>query len=140
MSGAGAAASPGRWNKPSERVVYAATTIAMAVLETAAHVRPGSLPLDRYVVRIDMPAEQWNKRTVVTPGNLPSGWDAIPGSLVAVRFGSAWYASARSLLLELPSAIIHEETIVIINSSQPDAGSLTASTIRRFENGRVFRP
>ena len=38
LSGAGAAKSPGRWNDYKEPVVYCAPTIAMAVLETAAHI------------------------------------------------------------------------------------------------------
>ena len=38
LSGGGAAKRPGRWNDTSEAVIYAAPTIAIAVLETAAHV------------------------------------------------------------------------------------------------------
>ena len=38
LSGKGAALSPGWWNSESEAVVYSACTIALAVLETAAHL------------------------------------------------------------------------------------------------------
>jgi RES domain-containing protein len=38
LSGAGAAVRPGRWNEEGQHVVYAAPTLALAVLETAAHL------------------------------------------------------------------------------------------------------
>ncbi len=38
LSGGGAAASPARWNDEKQAVLYAAPTIAIAVLETAVHI------------------------------------------------------------------------------------------------------
>lgn len=46
LSGNGAADTPGRWNRHNQHVLYAALTLAIAVLETAAHLRAASLPLD----------------------------------------------------------------------------------------------
>jgi len=45
LSGAGAAISPGRWNDTGEPVLYTAPSIALAVLETAAHLDDAGLPL-----------------------------------------------------------------------------------------------
>jgi hypothetical protein len=70
---------------------------------------------------------------------LPVGWDAVPGSIIAVEFGGKWYTANQSLILELPSAIVPEEPILVINASHPDAGRLKAKAIRRFEYERVFR-
>ncbi len=110
----------------------------MAVLETAAHLRD-AIPFDRYVVRITVPRDLWRKRERVQVTGLAVGGDAIPGSIVAARFGSAWYASGRSLLLELPSVIVPEETIVVVNAAPPDAAKLTTLAVRRFEYQRLFR-
>ena len=55
LSGAGAAKSPGRWNDDGQPALYTAPTIAIAVLETAAHVDDSGLPLNRYLVQIDVP-------------------------------------------------------------------------------------
>jgi hypothetical protein len=71
---------------------------------------------------------------------LPVGWDAVPGSIIAVEFGGKWYTANQSLILELPSAIIPEETILLINASHPGAARLKAKATRRFEHERVFRP
>ena len=59
LSGGGAAVSPGRWNEQKQAVVYSAPTIAIAVLETAAHIDDAGLPLNRFLVEIDVPDEVW---------------------------------------------------------------------------------
>ena len=59
LSGAGAAKNPGRWNAATESVVYCAPTLAMAVLETAAHIDDSGLPLNKFVVLIEVPDAVW---------------------------------------------------------------------------------
>jgi RES domain-containing protein len=139
MSGLGAAQIPGRWNRPGERVVYAAPTLAMAVLETAAHVEPNELPMNKYVVELEVPDEMWADRRVITVADLPGGWDSIPQGLVSADTGSAWYQSADVALLELPSAIIPEESIVLINIEHGDVGRIRAKATRRVHYQLLFR-
>ena len=62
LSGGGAAKSPGRWNAPGQFVVYAAETLALAVLETTAHIDNAGLPLNRFVVQIQVPQALWEAR------------------------------------------------------------------------------
>src|SRR5512133_1880083 len=71
LSGAGAARSPGRWNEEGEAVVYAAVSIALAVLETAAHINDRGLPMNRFVVRIDVPQDVWDARQERPAAALP---------------------------------------------------------------------
>lgn len=139
MSGQGAALDPGRWNQPGERVVYAAPSLAMAVLETAAHVESDLLPMNKYVVELDVPDEMWADRQVITARDLPGGWDAIPEGLVSVQTGSSWYQAADVALLELPSAIIPEETIVLINVEHGDVQRIRARATRRMQYNLLFR-
>jgi RES domain-containing protein len=140
LDGNGAASSPGRWNDVNQHVIYAAPTLAMAVLETAAHIRPGSIPLDRFVVSMEVPGDLWDARVRVPASALPVGWDAVPGSMIAVEFGNKWYTAQRSLILEVPSAIAPEEPILLINASHPGVVRLKARATRRFEYERLFRP
>jgi hypothetical protein len=42
-------------------------------------------------------------------------------------------------VLELPSVIIPEESIALLNPVHPDAARVTAKTVRRFEYNRLFR-
>jgi RES domain-containing protein len=139
LSGRGAAGSPGRWNIDGERIVYASTTLALAVLETAAHVRSSGLPLNRFVAQITVPPAVWNARQITHHTNLDPAWQAIPAGRASAEHGSAWYKSGSSVLLLVPSVIVPEEFAVLINASHPDARSITAATVRPFPYDRLFR-
>lgn len=139
LTGTGAAKYPGRWNLEGEHVIYASPTLAMALLETVSHVDANGLPLDRYVVWIDVPADVWNARRVLKEGDLPGGWDALPHGMASTKVGSDWYNGSQEALLELPSAIVPEETIVLINATHPDAQRLKATTGRRIQYNLVLR-
>ena len=139
LSGAGAAAYPGRWNDDKEPVVYCAPTIAMAVLETAAHVDDSGLPLNRFLVAIEVPATVWARREEIDTAALPPTWAAIPAGRASVNIGSAWLASRRSPILMVPSAIVPEEWVSLINPRHPGASTISASAVRPFEYHRLFR-
>src|SRR5512132_2877062 len=90
LSGWGAAKSPGRWNDVNEPVVYCAPTIALAVLETAAHIDDAGLPLNRFLVQIDVPDDVWAQREQSDIAKLPATWNAIPAGRGSIQFGSGW--------------------------------------------------
>jgi RES domain-containing protein len=139
LSGTGAAKHPGRWNADKEPVVYCAPTIALAVLETSAHIDDNGLPLNRFVVAIDVPADVWKKRETLKVKDLPGGWDAIPAGFTSIQLGSGWLGSRRTPILVVPSVIVPEEPICLINPQHADAHKIKAKTIRRFEYNRLFR-
>jgi RES domain-containing protein len=115
MSGGGAALRPGRWNGDKEPIIYSALTISMAVLETAAHIDDTGLPLNRYLIELNVPEHIWASREVVNPRKLPSTWAAIPAGRASVKVGSEWLSSLRSAILVVPSVIVPEESVVLIN-------------------------
>jgi len=139
LSGSGAATYPGRWNNVGEYVVYAGQTLSLAVLETAAHIDDAGLPLNRFVVKIYVPRRIWDARKQLDVSHLDPAWRAIPGGKASIDAGSAWYKSAESALLLVPSAIVPEESAVLINAAHPDARQINAETYRAFEFNRVFR-
>jgi RES domain-containing protein len=139
LGGAGAAKEPGRWNDYGEPVIYCAPTIAMAVLETGAHVDDAGLPLDRYLVQIDVPTTVWEQRETLAVGKLPIGWDAIPGGRASVEVGSKWLSSLRTAILLVPSVIVPEERNALVNPRHPDAATISAKVLRRFEYNQLFR-
>jgi RES domain-containing protein len=139
LSGKGTATSPGRWNNDSEAVVYSAPTIGIAVLETAAHIDDAGLPLNRYLVEIEVPEAVWEARLIQTVANLPPQWDAIPAGMASVKVGSAWLASQKSAILVVPSVIVPEEVAALINPAHPGAAQITARAVRKFEYNRLFR-
>jgi RES domain-containing protein len=139
LSGQGAAISPGRWNQEAEAVVYSAPTIAIAVLETAAHIDDGGLPMDRYLVEIEVPATVWKARITLTASQLPPQWDAIPAGMASASAGSRWLGGRKSAILLVPSVIVPEDCAALINPAHPDAARITARAIRKFEYNRLFR-
>jgi hypothetical protein len=83
LSGSGAAVDPGRWNRLGDAVLYAATSVALATLETAAHVAPAGLPLNKFLVRISVPNKVWRRRQALDVSKLGPAWNAIPAGLVS---------------------------------------------------------
>jgi len=140
LGGMGAAKSPGRWNAANEPVVYCAPTLAMAVLETVAHVDGAGLPLDRFVVQVIVPDGLWARREeALDTKKLPAAWAAIPAGRASVDFGTQWLKSLRSPILLVPSAIVEEEAIALVNPRHPDCRKVEARVVRRFEYNRVLR-
>jgi RES domain-containing protein len=139
LSGAGAASSPGRWNNAGEFVLYTAHSLALAILETAAHVDDSMLPLNRYVVEINVPDAIWREREVRSVQQLPVSWDAIPHGMASIQAGSSWYQRMKSLLLEVPSVIVPEESVLLIHARHPQIAKLSARALRRFDYNGLFR-
>lgn len=139
LSGAGAAAHPGRWNEEGQRVVYCAPTLALAVLETAAHLDDAGLPLNRFVVALDVPASVWSARETREPAALPPAWAAIPAGRASVETGARWLAAAESPLLLVPSVIVPEEPVALLNPAHPLAARIRARVVRPFAYSSLFR-
>ena len=67
---------------------------------------------------------------------LPAGWDALPVSNSAQRFGAAWLARRAQLGMMVPSVVIPEEANIIINPKHPDYFAVTLTAIREFRFDR----
>ena len=131
LSGMGAKMTGGRWNSKGVPLVYCATSIALATLETVHYLRSGSLPFNRFLVRIEVPQAVWQARQLLDPP--PGGWDAIPAGLSSVMAGDYWSAAGTSALLVVPSVIVPDECNVLLNPRHRDAAAITASTVRRWQ-------
>lgn len=132
LTGAGAKHTGGRWNTKGNALVYASSSRALACLETIVHLGAGSLPLNRYLVRIDIPDEVWNNSTVLDLPTAPVGWDALPEGMVSLNFGNSWLASHASAILLVPSIVVSEEQNVLINPAHPDTATIKATKIRKW--------
>ena len=98
-----------------------------------------ALPLNKHLVEIDVPDRVWLHREEVNIATLPATWAAIPAGRGSVTFGSDWLASLRSPILLVPSVIVPEEPIALINPAHADATRLSAKVLRLFEYNRMFR-
>lgn len=131
LTGRGAELTGGRWNRRGTPVVYASISRALACLESIVHLGGHTLPLNRYLVEIIVPADEWEARTVFDPAS-NVGWDAEPAGMVSLDWGTEWASGTSALLAEVPSVVVPEESNILINPRHPAAASLRARKIRRW--------
>lgn len=132
LTGAGAKATGGRWNRRGSPVLYCSSSVALACLETVVQFRVAGLPLNRYLVRLDIPDDVWRAAVVLTNTTAPVGWDAIPPGMTSLDAGQRWMAKGESALLVVPSVIVPEEANVLINPAHPNAVAINAVKVRRW--------
>jgi RES domain-containing protein len=130
LTGTGAKLSGGRWNRPGNAVLYCASNISLAVLETFVHLKAGGLPLNRYLVELMIPDPVWKRAIALTPPAV--GWDAIPTGKSSLDEGDRWLKANLSAVLIVPSVIVNEEANVLINPLHPDARQITARKVRKW--------
>lgn len=131
LSGKGAEISGGRWNRVGTPMLYSSTSRALACLETVVHLTDDALPLNRYLVKVVVPADVWANAVELNPNDLV-GWDAEPVGRASLDWGTAWAESKSSLLAKIPSIIVVEEVNVLINPRHPDASRLAAIKVRKW--------
>ncbi len=132
LSGAGAKATGGRWNKKDAPVVYTSETRALACLETVVHLNAGGLPLNRYLVEVMILDDVWAKAWRENSTSLAIGWDAEPAGWASIDFGTKWLQSGDSALLVVPSVIVPEEFNVLINPQNSASAGITANKVRKW--------
>ena len=131
LIGKGAESTGGRWNAKGTAVIYTSTSIALAAMETLVHLGAGTLPLNRYLVRIDVPDTVWDNAFNLDVGNVP-GWDALPAGKASIDWGQRWLKGNNTLLAFVPSVIVPEERNCLINPAHADISEVKATTLRKW--------
>jgi RES domain-containing protein len=132
LSGGGAQAVGGRWNRKGTPAVYASTSIALATLETLAHLGGNISIRNAFLVRIVVPKALWAMRRTVNLASLPAAWLAEPPGAASIDVGDAWLRLRTDLLLLVPSIIVPEEHDVVINPAHGAAPQLRAQIARQY--------
>ena len=84
--------------------------MALACLETVVHLGgPAPLPLNRYLIEIEIPDDAWKVRTQFDVA-LHVGWDALPAGLVSLDWGTTWAKSEAQLIAQVPSIVVPEDS------------------------------
>jgi RES domain-containing protein len=130
-SGKGAELTGGRWNEKGVPLLYTSESRALACLETLVHLNSAGLPLNRYLVELLISADAWAGRERFDAG-MKVGWDAEPPGKVSIDWGTRWARDKRSLVAEVPSAIVPEEANLLLNPLHPDAAKVQALKRRKW--------
>lgn len=132
LSGSSAKSTGGRWNSKGVPVVYAASSIALATLETLAHLGDNIAIRNAFLVQIGVPHAVWKRREIITANDLPPTWLAEPPGSTTINYGNDWLRNLSAPLLLVPSVLIPEEYNVLINPSHPAAAHITSSVLRQY--------
>ena len=120
MTGEGARIHGGRWNRPGRRVVYCSATRSLAALEILAHMGGVVTPPALVVIEIDIP----DAIRPYVPAVIGAGWDDEPPGPASQDVGEAWLAARASPVMEVPSAIVPQESNWLLDPEHPDFRTL----------------
>ena len=128
-SGTGAALHGGRRNPAGTEVIYAAANRSLAAIEILVHF--SVLPKDFVITANEIPDRLLVES--ISPASLPPGWND-PGDPLdrTRRLGSEWIVNGVSAGLGVPSAVVADEWIYVINVNHPQFGEITFGTPEPF--------
>ena len=135
LDGEGAKLKGGRWNSKGVPVVYTSTTISLSLLELLIHCASYDEIKSTILVRIQIPDSLNPPPSVL---KLKSGWQTDTG--YSQFIGTEFLISRSSLLLRVPSAIIPDESNMLINPLHPDMKKVKITSAAPFHfDSRLFK-
>lgn len=118
FDGEGAYRYGGRWNSKGQRLVYASSTLSLALLEILVHIDPSKTVPELMAVPIEVPK---NLLELGPYSALDKICESLPLSLKQTRqIGDIWATTAKQPVLQVPSAIIPIEHNYLFNPAHPD--------------------
>lgn len=130
FDGEGARRYGGRWNSPGVPVVYLAASPSLAVLEVLVHLEAMG-PLGAYsLVPVRFPLDI---ASALDRALLPATWASHPAGPATQALGDAWVREGRSAILRVPSVVVPEEEVLVLNPAHSDARKVIVGTARPFE-------
>jgi len=141
FSGEGARRFGGRWNSRGVPMVYASTSLALAVIELFVHLEPGQAPDDLVYLSALLPEGEPGR--TLQSAELPPAWwtdNAAAGAATTRDLGDAWIRARSSLALMVPSVPIRAEWNVLLNPLHSRMGELQIEPAQAFVfDERMFR-
>lgn len=117
FDGDGARRYGGRWNSPGTAVVYTAQSESLAVLELLVHLQASQLLTSYCSIPADFEDALVEAVDVAT---LPRDWKTHPAPSALQELGDQWALGQRSVVLQVPSAMVPNEQNFILNPEHAD--------------------
>jgi len=122
FSGEGARLYGGRWNLKGVPVVYAAGSEALAILELLVHLGRVRVLKSYSTITVSFEADLVER---LDETMLPGDWRSYPAPARLNEIGTEWAEQERSVVLEVPSAVVPAETNFLLNPEHPEFRRLT---------------
>lgn len=133
FDGEGARLHGGRWNTAGVRVAYASGSVSLAALEVLAGLQRTSVLPSYSLLSVQFDESQVE---VLPTASLPPNWRTFPAPPELQGIGNKWISEKRSLVLQVPSAIIDSEVNYLLNPAHGSFESLMISEPSTFELDR----
>lgn len=130
FDGKGARLAGGRWNSPGVALVYTSSSASLVALEMLVHLENASI-LSAYSLiwcEFDAAISRPLERAL-----LPKQWRSSPPPPETQALGDRWIAAGTSAVLEVPSAVIPEESNYLINPAHPEFRRIRVGPARPME-------
>jgi RES domain-containing protein len=111
-------------------MVYTAGSQALAALELLVHLDRADILPAYLLIPAEIPDALIEK---LDPATLPRNWRAEPAPPRVRAIGDRWIASATSVALEVPSAVVPAERNYLLNPAHPDFARTAIGKPHRFE-------
>ncbi|MEW6487945.1 MAG: RES family NAD+ phosphorylase [Thermodesulfobacteriota bacterium] len=137
FTGEGARLAGGRWNPKGTPVVYTAESLALAAIELFVHLDPAELAAAYVSFPVSVPGDLPIQRVDVK--TLPRNWRDTPAPPELARIGRQWVDGAQTAILQAPSAVVPQESVLVLNPAHPDFARIQVGKAQPFEFDPRFR-
>lgn len=120
-----------RWNSKDVKMIYTASTRALACLENVVRRSAIGRQANFRTMVIKVPKDLSIK--VVKKEELPSDWHLFENYPFTQSLGDAWISSGETPVLQVPSAIISEEYNYLLNPGHKDFERVKLDRTELFE-------
>ena len=126
-----ASGSPARWNSRDIKVIYTASSRALACLENVVHRSALGLQDNFRTMIINVP--DGIKISDINLSNLKKDWQLFQNYPLTQAIGDEWAKKCETLLLKVPSAIVSGEFNYLINPLHADFRKIKLVRTEAFE-------
>ncbi len=130
LSGVGARANGGRWNRVGVGLLYTSPSRALATVEYLVHVPLVGVPKNLSIAIIAVPDDA--SAETITEEMLPNNWRRHPAPVELEEIGTRWVEERRSLLLRVPSAVVEGDYNVLINPAHSDMKEVEIAAVEPY--------
>ena len=129
ITGEGARLNGGRWNHVGIPCIYAGGSRAIVLLEYSAHVSIHNIKRALSFTTISVTD---NSITELKTADLPDNWQTFPHPKETRDLGSKLLIKKTSLVIKIPSVIIPEEYIYLINPNHVRIAEVVVKEIKDY--------
>lgn len=130
LSGEGARLYSGRWNRRGDALLYFSEHLSLCVLELLTRMDFEFLATDYSYLEAEVPSQLIS--TLKKPETISRQWRANPPISLTQDYGSNWIQKCKTLGLAVPSAVLPNESNILINPKH-----LKISELKVIKKGKL---